>query len=702
MLVTENHKDLLNMNKILKMIVMIPFISLGEVYTRTETFDEPTLIGDRLFIPDTISEENVGKPLIPFREVIFNLTEKEEVVNVHCVFTNMFVKSGTPRVCQPPVNNFTPEQPYTENYNTNIAYPTTQYDSYVESRGKDKYLVIKLYPMYYTANKKLVEFYETVNITVETREILARLLAAPDTHILDYADHKYVILTTNTFLNSTNEYNINKLLTYRYSRGYTTNVVTVNWIYSNYVGVDPQAKIRKFCQEAYTYWGTEYLLIIGRYNSVPIRYIKTNSSSSGDSIPSDSSYYGCIEGTYDSNNNGVYGQLLDGPGGTFVDLTAEIKVGRFPVINNNELSNMIRKTIKRESCPDNSKFSFVGEWLARNPMFGGMVYGSTINANLVSIYTHPLLVNLGYPEISSLNDYDGYSFTEQESRNFLNNNYSMIHHNGHGSVVSGFKILSLNVNTFNYLTNDIPYCIFSVACDVAELDHPTYRSFAEALLVGEHGAYATIMNTKYGWFSTMGDVAYSPLLQRYFSVSSVGGTKFIGNGKWAPLELRYTLGDTYEEMKRLILPSVKQISESIYYYCFLTPALYGDPATVVFPYSYTNQPAIQSFNINLVSNKFNITTELLPVPLVNSTNIVITFNSMNRDYQVPLRRTDKNGEYSCSISKLLLQSSTNQSMYVGSMSGQSITTNNFISKKDIKKESESPLYIRWIYDYLNN
>ena len=169
-------------------------------------------------------------------------------------------------------------------------------------------------------------------------------------------DYEYVIITSATL-----ESTFQDLADYKYSRGITAIVVTVEWIYANYDGTRPdggsdnQTRIRNFISDAYTNWGTDYVLLGGDgdgnggaiiphrgvYGEVPqgiyppvIDY----------DIPSDL-YYGALDGTWDYDGDGIYGEDDDGDLGGEVDLFAEVYIGRIPCDTIAEATNHILKII---------------------------------------------------------------------------------------------------------------------------------------------------------------------------------------------------------------------------------------------------------------------------------------------------------------------------------------------------------------------
>ena len=126
---------------------------------------------------------------------------------------------------------------------------------------------------------------------------------------------------------------VQRLVDYRAEKdGVTGGIVTVETIDSAYDGARPdggsdrQTKIRNCIKDYVRNRGTEYVCLVGDNTIVPDR--DTYVSASGythDDMPTDL-YYSDLDGTWDGDRDGVYGETNDG-----VDLAPDVVVGRIPV-----------------------------------------------------------------------------------------------------------------------------------------------------------------------------------------------------------------------------------------------------------------------------------------------------------------------------------------------------------------------------------
>lgn len=174
--------------------------------------------------------------------------------------------------------------------------------------------------------------------------------------------YDYVIITSEEFKNAP-EPNFQTLADWKESRGIRTAIVTVEDIYADYSGKDNQERIRNFIRDAYANNATDYVLLGGDAdgqdvggesgdNIVPVRGLWAwDYETDPPNIPSDL-YYSCLDGSYDYDGDGVYGEPNDGPGGGEVDLLAEVYVGRAPVDLAEELANFVTKTIGYEQSAE--------------------------------------------------------------------------------------------------------------------------------------------------------------------------------------------------------------------------------------------------------------------------------------------------------------------------------------------------------------
>ena len=214
----------------------------------------------------------------------------------------------------------------------------------------------------------------------------------------------YVIITNEELRDANGEYTFQDLIQSKIDKGLTATIVTVEdivacpdyWWDGIFGDGDPlyndtSCHIRNFIRDAYQNWDTEYILLGGDGdgadvggesgdNIIPARLLQDvyDNTPTFDPVPSDL-YYGCLDGSFDSNGNGTFGEPGDGfdidPITGEVDLLAEVYVGRVPADSVEDVSNFVRKTLSYEASNGEELRDvwMVGEYLGFMPPadFGG-------------------------------------------------------------------------------------------------------------------------------------------------------------------------------------------------------------------------------------------------------------------------------------------------------------------------------------------
>jgi hypothetical protein len=333
--------------------------------------------------------------------------------------------------------------------------------------------------------------------------------------------YDYLIITTQEFEDFRGENSFWDLIQRKEQKGMTGIVVSLEDIYSEYDGRDNPEKIRNFIRNAYLSWEVKYVLLGGDAdgsdvggesgdNLLPVRklWVKTYQTNNWDLIPSDV-YYSNLDGTFDYDNDNVFGERNDGEGGGEVDLYSEVYVGRAPVDSVDELQNFVRKTIlyedlylSRDEYQDN--LLMLGEHLG----FGGVSEYATASMEEVkegsSNYGYTTKGFSDYPYVfDSLYDAPGYSWPRSQLISRIENNILAINHLGHSSTCSVMKMSNYHIDA---LTNTKPVFVYSQGCYPGSFDNWRYSggfqtcdSAGEHFVTGENGAFAVIMNSRYGW-----------------------------------------------------------------------------------------------------------------------------------------------------------------------------------------------------------
>ncbi len=169
---------------------------------------------------------------------------------------------------------------------------------------------------------------------------------------------QYLIITRAALSNA-----FSALAAHRAAR-FNTKVLTVETITNAYAGTDIQQRIRNCITDYYQNHGCQYVVLGGDDTIVIDRDCKVSVDSDVESKMPTDLYYSGLDGTWDANGNGVYGEVTDN-----VDMAWEVIVGRIPVRTAAQATDYINKLIAFENSPPLA--------LARKIILGGMVAWDT-------------------------------------------------------------------------------------------------------------------------------------------------------------------------------------------------------------------------------------------------------------------------------------------------------------------------------------
>ncbi|MFH1460186.1 MAG: C25 family cysteine peptidase [Candidatus Omnitrophota bacterium] len=471
------------------------------------------------------------------------------------------------------------------------------------SPGKERKCQVKNLPRH---RKKLLSLIDnpqtldTYNSAVDTQDNsviqqensgIADEQAAAAFGIVPSGDYRYVIITAAAFENV-----FQALVNHKILKGIMATIVTTEWIYANYDGtrpdggIDNATKIRNFIIDAYENWNTEYVLLAGDGDGanlggesedsiIPARCLR----SGGATIAADL-YYACLDGSFDNDQDGEYGEENDGIDGEEVDLVAEVYVGRAPVDSISEAENFVNKTIQYDEIG--------GSYLQQCYMLGEYLWVKTWGAD----YMEEIRLgsdNYGYSTMGFIENeffnvkthYDKdnppVGCHGQELVDIINNEVHILNHVGHCNNFFLAKLYVPDKNIFeseeqknkyadvNLITNENPFFMNSQGCypgafdnkDAYTLNYLPDDCIAEHLLGEEKGAFALIVNSRYGWGILNSTNGPSQYYQRQFwdAVFREG-----------ILELGRANQDSKED-------NIEFIDYGMNRYCYFTVNLLGDP-----------------------------------------------------------------------------------------------------------------------------
>jgi hypothetical protein len=347
----------------------------------------------------------------------------------------------------------------------------------------------------------------------------------------------------------------------------TTGTPTMIYTTADVGLVEPGA-IRAFIKEKYLSDGIQYVLLGADDDQIPAQDLFVESSDSEDpyteyDMPGDI-YYACLDGTYNYDNDTYWGEPTDGDEGGDIDLLAEVYVGRVPADNVGEVNNFLNKTFQYL----NSQTGYLQDVLmaGEHLRFGGLgEYGGYALDEMIDDYNRHGYETLGVPSsmfnIDKLYDKDwpGNDWPKTVLANKIDNGIHLINHYGHCNEYYAMKMMYSDV-VINISNSDLCF-IYSQGCRAGHFDN--LECWAEyATVKVPHGAFALIMNSRYGW----GDRDTDGPSQRYHR-------EFL-DAIFNPAENKPELGRANQDSRE---DNLYRIDEPSMRWCYYQVNLFGDP-----------------------------------------------------------------------------------------------------------------------------
>jgi len=593
---------------LLSVILLVPALLLAGSLTYTFHFSQADLSFstyngyDVVSIKGGVSNQDIGKPSIPSVVANFVIPSDAEVTGVEILSNQTQEIQGAYDICptqtpRPISKNekipFVVSDPSV--YYQSNPYPEKNIISYPSgSMGGYRVAGILINPLkYIPGEKKLIlstEFtvriqyangvHNSIALTEKQRDVFAQ---GVKTIVLNTEDIKsfsppvkayptracdYAIITGSSYTTAWQ-----RLADWKIAAGYTAQVFTTTWIYSNYTGYDNPEKIRNFLIDYFNNEGLIYAVLGGDNGIVPERDIYTDFYSPYNTASD--YYYSDLDGTWDLNGNHQYGERTgDGVDGYF-----DIYVGRPPIDNTTDINSFLQKDSVYIYDPP---ASYIQKLLLPSVMLfsSSNYHGRVVNNAIGAMFP-------GWT-ITKLEDSQAYA---PNTRNAFNQNYNFMHIAAHGDQDGTYSAYGNPVFTNSdvpSLTNTMPTIINTIACYSGDFDEYA-NCFAEQLLnkSGGAGCVAVAMNSRYGWGSPP-----------QMGPSEHMDTLFYGLMLKDTLHIGIIHGATKNHFRNLIW------SNGVWHYCGTELNLFGDPEMTVRltsanePYVYLSDKVLNDQNNN--------------------------------------------------------------------------------------------------------
>ncbi len=475
-----------------------------------------------------------------------------------------------------------PTEPDPLVYAADAPYPTSLFDSVATNyfRGY-QILTLKLHPVQYIPSSGELWYFPSLTVIVNLKSsdksnTLFRGLPEDMEEVAKKVDNPGVVTTYTTApMRDGKGYDLLIITSVAFAPSFqplkdyhdTTGILTEIHTTDEIGSTNPD-DIRDYIRERYLNDGIRYVLIGGDDNIIPAKDLYVLSYPGGEveySMPGDI-YFACLDGTYNYDGDTYWGEPYDGEGGGDVDLLAEVFIGRASVGSVEEADRFVNKTITYMSSNNIylENVLMCGEYLG----FGGVSdYAGNSLDELIDGSGANGYYTVGIPSssytISKLYDRDwvNNSWPTSELINRINSNsIHIINHFGHGN--SGYAMKMGSSTTITYLTNTNLFFLYSQACYSGRFDG--LDGYAEYINIkGDHGAFAVIMNARYGWGSQNSTDGPSQRFNREF-----------WDAVFNPAESKTRLGWANQRSKE---DNLYRINESCMRWCYYELTLFGDP-----------------------------------------------------------------------------------------------------------------------------
>jgi Peptidase family C25/FG-GAP-like repeat len=307
---------------------------------------------------------------------------------------------------------------------------------------------------------------------------------------------EYVIITDGTL-----ESEFQRLADWKTNKGIPAVVRTMAVIKQEYPnGADDADRVRQFIRDAYTRWGTQYVLLGGDVHLVPTRFARTIFYG-GENIPCDM-YFSCLDGNWNADGDSVFGEgftSVSDPGDN-VDLLPEVYVGRAAVSSLADADLFVDKTLQYEKTPvgdyENSVLFFAEVLFPQDWEEGQLI--TMDGAQLAEECTPSLQAHPGIRYVRMYENYTdplyepgAYPISKQAVIDSLDRGYNIAVHIGHGYrnvMAVGHGENLDNSNALGLSNGNRLFNLYATNCTSAAIDFPC---IGEAFILAPNGGAVT-------------------------------------------------------------------------------------------------------------------------------------------------------------------------------------------------------------------
>lgn len=463
-----------------------------------------------------IFSDKIGSPAIPLKSVFFEIPRHKKIKSVTVVpqkiRTVNLEKPLFPVQKPNPLNKLSAGDfvlPAEEYYSKEI-FPADWIYEFDSGKSGDRIIgFVSFYTCRYFPDSKKLEIPAEFDLQIEfsddnDNEIFPSNYASLKVlEILNLGNStrdeniKYLLIAPQQFLE---EYE--PLLEWRRIQGIEVFSQSVEEIEVNEPGNDLQEKIRNYILDMYNDHEISFVTLGADTDFIPDRKTFAFDCEYGlyddeNDLPCDM-YYSCLNGDWDENGNGIFGEEEDN-----VDYFPEVFVGRIPANSTEQVSSYIAELIDYES----------GEFSDYNTA-GGL--SMALWAGSDSEVCQQYIYDNYFPEYYDINFLYGAENTTDNAFAMLNSNPNIVQHTGHaGTSALSLQNGHITLSNLSQLNNDFGGIFYSIGCWSAAFD---YNSVGENLvIIPNKGMLGYIGNSRYGWGSpSASGFGFSEFYQKEF------------------------------------------------------------------------------------------------------------------------------------------------------------------------------------------
>ncbi len=602
-------------------VILLPFIvltwnapALAAEYIHSYRFSAPVIkdMGDGTVYPEMADCPPklgpVGAPMLPRKMAKLFISAGETVESLKVVCAPALTLPGnyivTPIPALVPLSKAHLAEAAAKDstlYDSNAFYPgITHVDLGMQTLMGASLSVLQLCPVQYNPVDGNIAYYPKMTVTIVTRSTAtplgavfrnrpsdrAAVLSAVDNKAAFYetaclapanaeaaGPRQYLIITTENLREA-----MQNLADHRASTeggNFNTHIALIEDIDQTISGRDLAEKMRNYIRDSYEHYGTEYVVLGGdahgapEEQTLPTRGCTAMVAGTLDTnIPSDL-YFGCLDGSWDGNNNGLWGEIDDGTDGGDIDWHSEVYVGRINSKTPERALSQINKIIAYETSDKPFRSLMVGEIMDDEPTYGGD------KMDWLAEFMPETPKTTLYDRDQSNLDWPANQLTDLLS----SDEFVWINHLGHSYVQYNMKLTEDDIPDIN---NSKYFFVYTQGCYPGAMDNRDAQglygyedSIVENMVSAEgRGPFAAVANSRYGWYMP-GKVfdSASNLVHAYFIEQVVQGVRSLGKANQIP-------------------KANLDLTEQAYRWIAFESNLFGDPATQLPPQQRPDPPEL--------------------------------------------------------------------------------------------------------------